>query len=143
MDVIALPFNRFLGLEPAETDSGFLVTLPGSPHFTNHLNTVHASALFAVAEAGSGAFLLETLGNVSGYVPVVRRMDSKFRKPVKGRIWARASAAPGSLEQAMNDLNAKGRALINVSVEVVDENGVVALSSAVEWFIAREKEQRA
>ena len=99
--------------------------------------------LLAVSEAGSGTFLLETLGNVSGYVPVVSRMESKFCKPAKGRIWARASAAPGSSEQAMNDLNAKGRTLINVSGEVVDENGVVALSSEVEWFIAREKEQRA
>ena len=75
--------------------------------------------LLAVSEAGSGTFLLETLGNVSGYVPVVSRMESKFCKP------------------------AKGRTLINVYGEVVDENGVVALSSEVEWFIAREKEQRA
>ncbi len=59
MDVTALPFNRFLGLQTAPPDSGFLVTLPGSPDFTNHLNTVHASALLAVAEAGSGAFLLK------------------------------------------------------------------------------------
>jgi hypothetical protein len=93
--------------------------------------------LLAVAEAGSGAFLLKNLGDGTGYLPVVRRMDSKFKKPAKGRISARASAPPDQLERVKNDLSAKGRALITVSVEVVDESGVVALSSDIEWFIAR------
>ncbi len=137
MDVTALPFNRFLGLEWAPPDSGFLVTLPGSSHYTNHLNTVHASALLAVAEAGSGAFLLKNLGDSSGYVPVVRRMESKFRKPAYGRISARASVASGQLEQATTELKSKGRTLINVSVAVVDEKGVIALSSEIEWFVVR------
>lgn len=137
MDVTALPFNKFIGLEFAKPESGFLVTLPGAPHFSNHLNTVHASALLAVAEAGSGAFLLKNLGDGAGYLPVVRRMDSKFKKPAKGRVSARATALPDQLERVKNDLSAKGRALITVLVEVVDESGVVALASDVEWFIAR------
>lgn len=137
MDVTALPFNKFIGLEWAKPDSGFIVTLPGSRHFMNHFDTVHASALLAVAEAGSGAFLLKNLGDGTGYLPVVRRMDSKFKKPAKGRISARAFAPPDRLERARNELTAKGRALIAVSVEVVDEAGVVALSSDIEWFIAR------
>lgn len=137
MDVTALPFNRFIGLEWAGPDSGFLVTLPGASHFTNHLGTVHASALLAVAEAGSGAFLIKNLGDGSGYLPVVRRMESKFRKPAHGRISARASTAPGQLERVKTELSTKNRALITVSVEIIDEGGVVALSSEVEWFIAR------
>jgi hypothetical protein len=34
-------------------------------------------------------------------------------------------------------LQTKGRALIEVSVEVVDEGGMVVLTGVVEWFIAR------
>jgi acyl-coenzyme A thioesterase PaaI-like protein len=63
MDVTALPFNRLLGLEPADPGSGFLVSRPGGPRYTNHLGTVHAAALLAVAEAGSGAFLVRTFGD--------------------------------------------------------------------------------
>lgn len=137
MDVTALPFNRFLGLQTADPGSGFLVALPGSANFTNHLGTVHAGALLSVAEAGSGAFLLKHLGDGTGYLPVVRRMESKFRKPAHGRISARASVGAGELERFMTELTAKGRALIRVSVEVVDESGVIALSSEVDWFIAR------
>jgi len=59
MDVTALPFNRFLGLEKGASKSGLLVSLPASAQYTNHLGTVHASALLAVAEAGSAEFLLQ------------------------------------------------------------------------------------
>jgi len=135
--VTLLPFNRFLGLEPAAPDSGFLVSLPGLPQYTNHLGTVHASALLAVAEAGSGELLLRHFVDVSGYVPVVRRLEAKFRKPAASRISARASVAAGEFERLKRDLELKGRAQISVDVEVVDEGGVVVLDAVVEWFIIR------
>lgn len=84
MDVTQLPFNRLIGLEPAPADSGFLVSLPEGPQYTNHLGTVHASALLAVVEAGSGAFLLRHLGQAEGFVPVVRRLECKFRSRLRG-----------------------------------------------------------
>ena len=113
MDVTQLPFNRLIGLESSAADSGLLVSLPDGPQYTNHLGTVHAAALLAVAEAGSGAFLARHLGGETGIVPVVRRLESKFRRPARGRV----SAA--------------------VPVEVVDQAGIVVLSAVVEWFISR------
>ena len=88
MDVTQLPFNRHIGLEAA-TDAAFLVTLPDGPQYTNHVGTVHASALLAVAEAGTGAFLAQRFGSREGFVPVVRRLEAKFRKPATGRMSAR------------------------------------------------------
>lgn len=44
MDVLQLPFNRLIGLELANPDSGFLVCLPDKLQYTNHLGTVHGSA---------------------------------------------------------------------------------------------------
>lgn len=58
MDVTQLPLNRLLGLESAPARSEFLVSLPDGPQYTNHIGTVHAIALLAVAEAGSAAFLI-------------------------------------------------------------------------------------
>ena len=137
MDVTELPFNRLIGLENADPAGPFLVTLPGLPQYTNHLGTVHAGALLAVAEAGSGAFLVRHLGDITGYLPVVRRLESKFRKPANGRVSARVSAPPAELERLTTELAARGRVLVKVSVEVVDEHDVVALLAEVEWFIAR------
>ncbi len=61
MDVTKLPFNHLIGLELADPGSDFLVSLPDDVKYTNHLGTVHASALFAVAEAASGLFFCGTL----------------------------------------------------------------------------------
>jgi acyl-coenzyme A thioesterase PaaI-like protein len=137
MDVTALPFNRLIGLELADPGSGFLVCLPAGPQYTNHLGTVHAAALLAVAEAGSGAFLARTFDDRAGYLPVVRRLEAKFRAPARGRVSARASVEPGAAEKALADLAARGRTRVMVAVEVVDEGGGVVLSAAVEWYIAR------
>jgi acyl-coenzyme A thioesterase PaaI-like protein len=137
MDVTQLPFNRLIGLELAPAESGFLVSLPDGPQYTNHLGTVHASALLAVAEAGSGAFLVRYLGGGAGVVPVVRRLESKFRKPASGRVSARATVPPDELARWLSELAARGRVSAAVPVEVVDSAGVVVLSAVVEWFIAR------
>jgi acyl-coenzyme A thioesterase PaaI-like protein len=137
MDVTALPYNRRLGLEAADAESGWLVSLPASPDYLNHLGTVHAGALLSVAEAGSAVFLSRHLGDATGFVPVVRRLESKFRKPARGRVSARAAVEPGATERWATELRSKGRALIAVPVEVVDEAGVVAVVAVVEWFITR------
>lgn len=137
MDVTQLPFNRLLGLEAAPAESGFLVSLPEGPQYTNHLGTVHAGALLAVAEAGSGAFLVREMGSAAGFVPVVRRLEAKFRKAASGRIAARCAVPPAEIDRWRTELAARGRVLASVAVEVVDGAGVVVLSAVVEWFIAR------
>ena len=140
MDVTKLPFNLLIGLEPGDADSGFLVSLPDDPKYTNHLGTVHASALFAVAEAGSGLFLLQHFGSDEGLVPVVRRVEGKYRKPGKGRVSARAPVAPDEVSRWSAELESRGRVMAPVSIEVVGSDGETALSATVEWFIARQKD---
>src|SRR4051812_31618690 len=110
MDVTALPFNHLVGLEPAPPGSGFLVALPDAPQYTNHAGTVHASALLAVAEAGSGAFLAGVL--------VVRRLESKFRRPARGRVMARAAVGEAETAAWLAELAERGRVFAGVPVEV-------------------------
>lgn len=137
MDVTQLPFNRLIGLEEAEEGSGFLVVLPEGTQYANHLGTVHASALLAVAEAASGAFLVQQLGDSAGFVPVVRRLEAKFRKPAKGRVSARSTVAKEDVASWSTELASRGRLSAPVTIEVVDAAGVIVLTATVEWFIAR------
>jgi acyl-coenzyme A thioesterase PaaI-like protein len=137
MDVTQLPFNRLVGLESAAGDCGFLVSLPDGPQYANHLGTVHASALLAVAEAGSGVFLVQQLGPGEGFVPVVRRLEAKFRKPARGRLFARCTVGVQEVEQWSAELAARGRVLAPITVDVVDADGVIVLSAVVEWFIVK------
>ena len=132
--VTELPFNRFLGLETA-SESTRLLKLPAGAQYLNHLGTVHASAQLALAEASSAEFLLRAFGSTSGFVPVVRRLESKFRKPANGAITATVTTPPQILEQLRDDLASKGRAMVNVAVELYDESGAQTLSASVEWFV--------
>jgi len=113
------------------------VAVRAAPMAGHPTSTVHASALLAVAEAGSAEFRLRHFGDVAEYVPVVRRLEAKFRKSARGWVSARASVEGDALNRLSGELQTKGRALVGVSVEVVDEGGMVALSGVVEWFIAR------
>src|SRR5437899_2195603 len=136
--VAELPFNSFLGIQVA-TEPSQLLRLPSGEQYLNHLGTVHASAQLALAEASSGEFLLRHFGSADRVIPVVRRMDAKFRKPANGTITSTASATPEVLAQLDAELSAKGRALILISVELHDESGAHTLSATFEWFIQREK----
>jgi len=138
MKVTELPFNRFVGLQTADVP-GQVLKLPAGEQYLNHLGTVHASAQLALAEASSGEFLLRAFGPVDGIVPVVRRLEAKFRKPAKGSVTSSVTVPPEAIEQLRAELAAKGRALIRIPVELHDETSAHTLSASVEWFIAREK----
>ena len=50
MDVTKIPFNALIGLAHSD-EPKYLLMLPVDEKYTNHLGTVHAGALFALAEA--------------------------------------------------------------------------------------------
>jgi hypothetical protein len=139
--VTELPFNSLLGIRPA-TDAAYLLELPSGNQYLNHLGTVHASAQLALAEASSGEFLFRHFGSSDGLVPVLRRVEAKFRKPAIGSIMSITSAAPGSLGQLDAELSLKGRSVVPITVEIYDESGAYAVSATFEWFIQREKKSK-
>ena len=136
MDVTRIPFNALVGIERAEVD-GALLQLPSDPRYLNHLGTVHASALLALAEASSGEFLLRHLNSLDGIAPVVRRVEAKFRKPAKDLVVSNASVAPDALTRLDAELATKGRSLVSISVELYDQFGLHVLSAKIDWFIQR------
>lgn len=134
--VTELPFNSFLGIAAA-SEPGQMLQLPAGGQYLNHLGTVHASALLALAEASSGEYLLKHFGSSGGVLPVVRHIEAKFRKPANGSVHSTVNAAPEALAQLSADLAGKGRALISITVELHDEAGTHALTALAEWFIQR------
>ncbi len=133
-NVIELPFNKFLGIQVA-TEPTQLLQIPAADRYLNHLGTVHASAQLALAEAASGEFLMREFGSNDGFIPVVRRLESKFRKPANGAVTSTVSTPIEVIDRLRNDLATKGRAMVSIAVELHDESGAHTLSATVEWFV--------
>ncbi len=134
MNIPQLPFNALIGLQRCP-DDGFIFQLPADTCYTNHLGTVHAAALMALGETTSGEALLLALGDAAGAViPVVRRFESKFRRPAIGRVRSRCALSAEALDGFTAVLAARGRAGIDVPVEVFDDAGVLVMTATVEWF---------
>ena len=89
MNVLKLPFNEYIGLAES-TDSEYMLMLQNDEKYLNHLNTVHASALFALAEATSGLLLLADFKDLTDIMPVVRQVETKLNKPAQGQVFSTA-----------------------------------------------------
>jgi acyl-coenzyme A thioesterase PaaI-like protein len=136
MDVTDIPFNRHLNIEKPAAIGAALLELNASAWHLNHIGTVHACVQLSLAEAASGEFLMQTMpGFKDQAVGVLRRVEAKFKNPMQGKIAARAVSTAAEMREATALLSAKGRAIIPVSVEVVDAGNRVGLHATFHWFI--------
>jgi acyl-coenzyme A thioesterase PaaI-like protein len=135
MDVTAIPFNKLIGLETSD-DGRYLLMLPAGGQFLNHVGTVHASALFALAEATSGMAMLGELGARDDLGAVVRKVETKYRNPARGAVYSAAALTeePSSL---LAEIDARGRGFAHITVDLFDGDGKLVMRSEFEWFITK------
>jgi acyl-coenzyme A thioesterase PaaI-like protein len=136
MDITKLPFNQFIGLKLSDK-SGYLLMLDNRSEYRNHLDTVHASAQFALAEASSGHFLLNEFSELTGIVPVVRKVETKYKKPATGSVFSKAKFQETEKNEVLDALNQRGRMLLKVEVSLFDEVDVLVMQSVFEWFVVK------
>lgn len=138
MKTIDVPFNRHLDIKMANDHAEYLLTMDAKPNHLNHLGTIHASALFSLAEASGGEFLLQSFGDISHQViPVVRKAEVRFRRPARGRIKSKAGFSGQEKEEVLDELLNNDRAFINVKADLYDEDDTMVFSSIFEWYIQR------
>lgn len=139
MDITEIPYNKHLGVQlssPQEKDS--LLILPESEFLKNHVETIHASAQFSLAEACSGELLRQKFSHLQGnYLPLVRKTEVKYKKPAKGTLYGQASIEPLTEEELVGKLEQKGRAIVPIHVTITDINKVITMTAVIEWFIQR------
>ena len=138
MNVFELPFNKYIGLEKSP-DSDYLLILNEKEEYLNHLSTVHASALFALAEATSGFFLLNEFQELKNISPVVRRVETRYKKPALGKILSKANFVNIDKEKILEELDINQRILITVRVLLYDLEKTNVMQSDFEWFIVKKK----
>ncbi|BBA32482.1 uncharacterized protein sS8_0517 [Methylocaldum marinum] len=133
MDVMKIPFVAKVGI--VRTEQGVL-KLPFSASTKNHLDGIHASAQFTLAETSSGEALRllfpELVGKV---VPVLRESQIKFKKPATTAISAFPTVSEDAVSKFREQFEKKRRSSISVAVEIRDCDGAIISVGTFEWFV--------
>ena len=134
----AVPFSGFLGIEYGEVGPGHAVLrLADDPAKHNHIGTLHAGALYSLAESASGVAMIAAVADrLAGVTPLAARAEITYRKVARGDVTAtaRIDDVPGVLAA----LDADGRVRFPIVVELADAAGDVCAVVTVDWHLRRE-----
>ena len=135
MDIGGIPFNKALGI----TSDGATTVLSPSETHLNHVETIHATVLFGVAEAAAGQCLLTRFPDlVPSFVAVLRGATIKYRRPATGRspIHGTGLLSDTDARAFMDTLQSRGRATIDITVSV-SQNDTEVFTGVFTWFASR------
>lgn len=137
MNITSIPFNKYIQIQqPGENEN--VLQLEFTNNLENHLGTFHASAQFGLAEATSGLALQNMFPDLANSViPVLRKTETKYRKPATTTISAKASINETKVNKFTERFNAKGRCSISVDVEVKDQEGSITMTGVFEWYVQK------
>ena len=95
-----VPLNNLLGIEIVSVGDGIAeARLPFRHEITNHIGSVHATAIFGLAEAASGGAMSGAFAPIATSIrPVAASATVEFSRIARTDIVARARTALGSKE---------------------------------------------
>ncbi|MFY8022029.1 MAG: YiiD C-terminal domain-containing protein [Bacteroidia bacterium] len=137
MHITELPFNRLIGLSVSDSPA-YLLKLSDDVQYTNHVQTVHAAALFALAEGTCGHFLqIHFEAEAKNMFPLLRKSELKYKKPAKGAIYSKAELLGSDIDSIKNELLHKTRLSLLIQVNLYDENQTQVFQGEFEWFVSK------
>ncbi len=133
-----IPLNQLLGIEIVSVGDGVAegkVAL--QPQLKNHIGSAHATLVFGVAEAASGAAMAGALAPAMAEIrPVAAQAQIKFVKIAKSDLVARA-VVRGEPSELRTRLEQTGSIAFDVDVGVFDANGVEVAQVVVNWHVSQ------
>lgn len=132
----SVPFAAYVGVRITSVDSVRAeAALDERAELTNHIATMHAGALFTLAEAASGAAMAGALAPVLMQVrPVASKGTIAYLKPAKGNLVARAVASRPA-EDLLSDLATIGKTEFGVAVTIHDASDVAVATVEIQWHV--------
>jgi acyl-coenzyme A thioesterase PaaI-like protein len=134
MQVKDIPFANFIGIKQSKEE----LSLEYKKDLYNHIESIHASAQFTLAETQSGLYLQELFPKLVGKViPVLREANIKYKKVAKQKIIAYAKVRDEDIQKFKEQYEKKGRALLEIFVEVKDINEITTSQGSFIWFVQK------
>ncbi len=116
----AIPYLQPHHLEVTEqTVEHIRVRMPFGKQLTNHVGTLHASALFTIAETAAGLHATDLIpGNRA--IPLLRGATVNYTRRAGGDLTATARVKDGSASDVCAEFDVQDRADVVIEVDVTD-----------------------
>ena len=132
MDILQIPFVKHLGMLQQDNR----LWLHPDTVLQNHIGTIHAGAIYTLAETASGMALMRNFPKLAGNVTaLLRSSEIRYKAPTKTTVYATAKVDKTEAETFLHRLERRGRASVNVHITVKDEeNDIVVMEGVFGWF---------
>ena len=137
-----VPLAKHLGIVLDDVAAGSAkATLPNEKYNTNHIGSMHAGALFALADTASGAAVAGAFGQkVLQLRVVVSQASVKYTKAARGAIVASAKVA-GDSKALAKSVDELGKIEMPVDVVLTDSENVPVAEMSFTWHISKPQKQ--
>jgi acyl-coenzyme A thioesterase PaaI-like protein len=134
----SVPFATVTGVELVEVSpERGVARLAKRPEVENHIQTMHAGAMFTLGEAASGAALGGVLGELlMSARPVAADASIKYLKTGKTDLIATATANSDA-ETIRTELAEVGKVVFDIHVAITDAEGVTVSEMMVNWHVKK------
>lgn len=136
----AVPFARHAGVEIVEIGDGTAQTrLTQTEQLSNHIGSLHAGAIFTLAEAASGAAMVGAFAEMAAAIrPLATEARISYLKLGRGAVTAQAKTDHIGAD-LRHQLRATGLVTFQVTVDVLDERQRIIAQVVVGWRVSMPK----
>jgi len=138
LDITTLAFAQLVGIERHAAEPRTMV-LPASADCANHIGTVHAGALYTLAECCSGNRIIEVFGpRFDDVLTVLRRAEVKYRSAAAGTLQARPAVSDDAVEAFLETFNTRGRGLLPIDAVVTMADDTRVMQATFQWYVTED-----
>lgn len=134
MQITTIPFVHHSSIKQANDQ----LYITPSKLLENHLSTLHAGALYTLAEAQSG-LTLQTLfpAYADTTLPLLRESSIKYKKPATTSVWAKAHCEDDAIVAFKEQLEKRSRGVITLDVTLTSEHKEIVAIASFTWFVQK------
>lgn len=131
-----IPFANTVGVKLGPISDGEAnASLVQREETSNHIQSMHAGAMFTLGEAASGSAAAGAIApELLNCRPVAKEARIAFLKIAKGTLAAQAQTSrPGA--EILAELKAEGKVVFDVTVDIQDADGDSVAEMTVAWHV--------
>jgi len=140
MQITELAFNQHIDLQIDKDGDGDVVFLKQQACLLNHVGSLHASVIHALAEGASGHYLiLNLLPLFPQSTVLVKKASIQYKRPAMQECRAKAIVDPVSLQNCINTLKRRSRTIFSIPVHVMCGDKIIA-TAEIDWWLQVQKQ---